>query len=309
MSQSIHISKDKVNFGYDISQDATEDFSLHCHNFYEIYFFLEGDADYLVEGHKYAPTPNSLLLFAPHVFHGIRINSSRTYRRFSLHFHPDLLTLERRAFLLSVFPSFEKQSGQNIYFENTDAFQIPTYFNAVKDCAFLDEQAQEQMLPLCIEALLGRIVCMCRQMSPSVYSPKADTISRIIWFLNQNLKEDISLDMLSERFFISKHYLNRVFRQATGTTVFDYLLHKRIIAAQQLLINGSSAQNAAEAVGFADYSSFYRSYVRILGHSPLKDRGALPPLTASIPEEQGLAALNLKSEGERIVTNAKYRST
>ncbi len=294
MNQSVKIFTDKVNFGYDISQNATEDFSLHCHNFYEVFFFLEGDADYLVEGHKYTPAPESLLLFAPHVFHGIRINTSRTYRRFSLHFHPDLLTLERRAFLLSAFPSFEKQSGQNIYFENTDPFQIRNYFEAIRDCAGLDEQTREQMLPLCIEALLGRIVCMCRQTSPAAYSPQADTISRIIWFLNQNLKEDISLDMLSERFFISKHYLNRIFRQATGTTVFDYLVHKRIIAAQQLLINGFSAQNAAEAVGFGDYSSFYRSYMRILGHSPLKDKGVLPPLTLGSPE--GLMALKLSSE-------------
>jgi len=205
--------------------------------------------------------------------------------------------LERRAFLLSVFPSFEKQSEQNIYFEDTEAFQIRAYFNAVRDCAFLDGSAQEQMLPLCIEALLGRIVCMCRRTTSSAYSPQADTISRIIWFLNQNLKEDISLDMLSERFFISKHYLNRIFRKATGTTVFDYLLHKRIIAAQQLLINGTSAQNAAAEVGFADYSSFYRSYVRILGHSPLKDKGVLPPLTANTTEGQKLAALKLKSKG------------
>lgn len=62
--------------------------------------------------------------------------------------------------------------------------------------------------------------------------------------------------------------MNKVFRKATGTTVFDYLLHKRITAAQQLLITGYSAQEAASQAGFGDYSSFYRAYTRINGHSP-----------------------------------------
>lgn len=45
--------------------------------------------------------------------------------------------------------------------------------------------------------------------------------------------------------------MNKVFRKATGTTVFDYLLHKRITAAQQLLITGYSAQEAASQAGSA----------------------------------------------------------
>jgi len=97
---------------------------------------------------------------------------------------------------------------------------------------------------------------------------------QIIWYLNRNLKEEITLDMISERFFISKHHLNKVFRKATGTTVVDYLIRKRISMAQHLLINGYSAQEAATEVGFDDYSAFYRSYVRVTGHSPAQDKGA-----------------------------------
>ncbi len=284
MDESIHINTDKVNFGYDLSRTVSSEYYLHCHNFYEAYFFLEGDVDYLVEGQKYTPSPNSLLLLSPHAFHGARVNSSRLYRRFSLHFHPDILTLERRAFLLSVFPSFEKQPGQNIYFENTERFRLSGYFEAIRDCSLQSEKMREQMLPLCIEALLGRIAFMREQESPAPYNPHTDTVTRIIWFLNQNLKEEINLDMLAERFYISKHYLNKIFRKATGTTVFDYLLHKRVITAQQLLINGASAQSAAMEVGFRDYSSFYRSYLHILGHSPLKDKGVLPSLTPQEPK-------------------------
>ena len=281
MDENMHIYTDEVNFGYDNSHTPTEDFTLHCHNFYEVYYFLEGNVDYLVEGHKYTPTPHSLLLLSPHVFHGAKIIDSRLYRRYSLHFHPDILTPERRAFLLSVFPSFEKQPGHSIYFENLEQTGLPAYFEAIKDCCRQSEKMREQMLPISIEALLSRLVRICGQKAAPDEGDLPDTISQIIWYLNGHLKEEISLDSLAEHFYISKHHLNKVFRKATGTTVFDYLLHKRVITAQQLLIKGVSAQEACIRSGFSDYSSFYRAYVRILGHSPREDRGVLPSLNAS----------------------------
>lgn len=289
--QTVRILTDTLNFRYDYSCQKHDSYSLHCHNFYEVYFFLEGDVDYLVEGQKYKPTPNSLLLLAPHVFHGVRINTDSPYRRCSMHFHPDILSPGRRAFLLSAFPSPGKNPGQKIYYEHTERFGLPVYFEALKSCAERTETTKEQQLPICVEALLSQIISMYEAESPAVQAPATDTIFRIIWYLNQHLGDEITLDEISERFFISKHHLNKVFKKATGTTVFDYLLHKRVIAAQQLLINGSSAQDAALASGFKDYSSFYRSYTRILGHSPLKDRGVLPSLSVSAP--RGLEAFSL----------------
>lgn len=279
MNPAAFIHTDKVRLGYNESEEATKDYFLHCHNFYEVYFFLDGDVDYLVEGRQYKPTPNSLLLLSPHVFHGVKINGGKTYKRFSIHFHPDILSLDRRSFLLSAFSSFEKQPGRKIYYEHADSYRIPCCLEALEDCALKNEALRDALLPVCVEALLAQIISMedACESAPSM-ARATDTVTRIIWYLNQHLKENITLDQLSELFFISKHHLNKVFRKATGTTVFDYLLHKRITAAQQLLITGCSAQEAASEAGFGDYSAFYRAYTRINGHSPLRDRGVLPSL-------------------------------
>lgn len=278
--KSIHLNTDQVSFSYSTSREAMGEYSLHCHNFYEVYLFLEGDADYLVEGKQYRPSPGSLLLLSPHCFHGVRVNSDAPYRRYSIHFHPDLLSAERRPFLLSSFPSQDRQDAE-IYFEQADRHGIVSCFEALADCAGQTEALQARLLPIYVEALLARIVSMSRTLSaPAAGTGGADTVSDILLYLNRHVGEPVTLDQLCERFYISKHHLNKVFRRATGTTVFDYLLHKRVILAQELLINGLSAQEAAVRTGFGDYSSFYRSYCRILGHSPLKDRGVLPSFSA-----------------------------
>lgn len=291
MNPNLSMDTEQVCYGYNVTENITTEYALHCHNFYEVYLFLEGDVDYLVEGEHYNPTPNSLLLLSPHLFHGVRINSCRPYRRFSIHFHPDILSLERRAFLLSSFPSAERRDLR-IYYEQVDRMDIPCYFEALEDCAAKPEPYRSQLLPICVEALLARIVSMSSQTQQSgTAAGQTGTVTEILLYLNRHLQEPFSLDKLAQRFFISKHHLNKVFRKATGTTVFDYLLHKRVTLAQQLLIGGHSAQEAALLSGFGDYSSFYRSYTRILGHSPLQDRGVLPSFSAS---GEGLASVELR---------------
>ncbi len=291
MDTQVQMNTRLISFGYKETAERTGKYDLHCHNFYELYLFLDGDVDYLVEGTQYRPTPGSLLLLSPHLFHGVKVNTDRKYRRFSLHFHPDILSLDRRALLLSVFCGPD-ESGRNLYFEGVERFGIPAFFESLEDCARRsmkdgsspDPQKEENalLLSICVEALLARIFTMSAQTGPlPAKAPSKDRVSDVILYLNRHLREPITLDQLSERFFISKHHLNKVFRQAAGTTVMDYLLHKRVTAAQQLLISGVSAQEAAARAGFGDYSSFYRSYTRILGHSPLKDRGVIPSFASS----------------------------
>lgn len=94
----------------------------------------------------------------------------------------------------------------------------------------------------------------------------------LIHYLNQHLPEKITLDKLSNLFFMSKYYMNRAFKNSTGTTIMNYLTYKRIMLAKQYLMNGDTAYEAAEKVGFADYSAFFRAYKKVLGHSPSLDK-------------------------------------
>ncbi len=258
-----------INFNYSSSNEVTGEFNIHSHSIFEVYYFIEGDVDYLVEGKQYRPTPYSLLLLSPHVFHGVRVNSEKNYRRYVLHFHPDIINLDYRSLLLSAFPSTKKYSNREVYYENTSQFKLHPFFEALSDCSKQPDEVAAKLFPIYIEALLSQLTIMCRTLQP-VENGKtiSQTISNVITYLNENLNERITLDDLSEHFYISKNYLNRAFRKATGTTVLDYLIYKRVIYAQQLLLNGYTASEAAIRSGFSDYSSFFRAYQKITGHSP-----------------------------------------
>ena len=59
----------------------TEEYALHCHETFEVYYFISGRVSYLVEGRQYTPLPESMLLLPPNVFHGVRVEGQETYER------------------------------------------------------------------------------------------------------------------------------------------------------------------------------------------------------------------------------------
>lgn len=269
-----------VSFAHNTSHKTTENFLIHTHSLYELYYFISGDADYLVDGKEYRLRPHTLILLAPNVFHGIRVHSKAVYERYSLHFDPNVLSVERRHMLLGVFP---KTGGQNIdskpcYWEHMQHSGILELFRSFEACADQEVEIQKAISPVLTEALLATLLLSVQPLSLIVPEEERGRVSHatqdIILYLNEHFTEPITLDMLSERFYISKHYLNRAFRKATGTTVMDYLIHKRVTYVQQLLINGISAVQAASLAGFNDYTSFYRAYVKRFGHAPSRDRAA-----------------------------------
>ena len=92
----------------------------------------------------------------------------------------------------------------------------------------------------------------------------------MIAYIQEHLKEEIPVDLLAEKFYISKYYLMRQFKQATGYSIHQYLNEKRIQAARQMILSGMPASRACYECGFRDYSTFARRFKEIVGTAPSK---------------------------------------
>ena len=93
-------------------------------------------------------------------------------------------------------------------------------------------------------------------------------VAPILDYIRDNLAEPLTLDQIAGRFFISKHYLCRIFKSATGFSVMEYIIYSRILRARQLLQEGVSVQQAGELSGFSDNSHFIRTFGHLTGTSP-----------------------------------------
>lgn len=256
-----------IDFGHNRNFVYHEDYSIHCHNSYEVYYFVSGDISYLVEGRHYTPTPHSILMISPNILHGVKATPPLAYERYTLHFSADIIPIENRSTLLSPFHQSATQS--DIYYQDVRDFKLHDYFENLLRCDHMPVEMRHMATTIAVESLLSQILYMSKKTkSLTPVQNTSQTITRIIAYINHNLSEKITLDDISARFFISKHHLNKVFRQATGTTLLQYVNHKKTAMANHYMMQGDSATEAALKVGFNDYSVFYRSYKKFFGHAP-----------------------------------------
>ena len=113
--------------------------------------------------------------------------------------------------------------------------------------------------------LINRISCF------SSSDCSTNPIKSVILYLNNNYDTSVTLDSLQKRFFISKYYLCREFRKATGLTVHEYIRRKRLTRVRELRSQGLRINDAALEAGFNDYSSFYRAFQKEYGMPPRMD--------------------------------------
>ena len=267
---------------HNTSHSPTDHFLIHSHAFYEIYYCTAGNLRYVYNGTEYTIQPHTAILIAQNVFHGIHVLSESEYDRYTIHFTEEVISPDRRGFLLRSMPSerdiLQKGTDPYVIF-HADSLGLLPLLSAVDRLARMDAAQADRMVPVILEGLLGQLVMHRTEM---LSAEEIDTVSvnrhdldAVLSYINRNLSSRISLEELSREVHVSKSKLNNLFHEKMNTTVMEYVTRQRISYARQLLINGFSAAQAAAASGFGDYTSFYRAYVKQTGNSPAEDKGSV----------------------------------
>ncbi len=139
------------------------------------------------------------------------------------------------------------------------------------------------------------IIQLHRQMQPCVFHSEPFNLSRMsaLWqvrkaveYLQDTVGRKFELAEVANATGLSKYYLERLFKQATGFHLHTYATYLRIDRAKQLLSETSkSLVNIALQLGFSDQSHFTNVFRRFVGITPrayrasfIQNRGKLIPV-------------------------------
>lgn len=104
---------------------------------------------------------------------------------------------------------------------------------------------------------------------PAFSSITPDRLSLVMEWMTQNLNAAHTLNELAERALMSRRTFTRRFRQATGTTVGQWLLNQRLVLAQRMLeTTDKPIELVAETAGFASPALFRRCFGQTFGVKP-----------------------------------------
>jgi len=241
----------------------------HVHDKYEIYFFREGNIRCTVEGNIYNISPDDILIASPHELHRPMVEPPCFYRRKRIMFSPSFLApfFTHEYSPLAFFDNRQRGTCNKISSGDAKSHGLPDLIEKIEDCVRDNTPSGTVMVKVYLmELLFGMSKLIVSTASGT--APSSDLVKEMLLYINNHIYEELSYEALAARFHTSPNSLHRIFVQNTGFAPGEYIQGRRIIKAKGLLLAGVPAKQAAENVGFSEYSTFYRAFVKHTGLSP-----------------------------------------
>lgn len=246
---------------------------VHQHDFYEVYFFINGNVEYSVEGHSYHLKSGDILLINPLELHQPRISAQQgDYERIVLWINKNYLS-RLCTNDISLSRCFDNTApGHSNLLKLTLSQQ--SYISSKLTELLEESTSKDYGSELASEALLTRLLVELNRLTLQKgenrhpESRPSPLIASVIEYINIHYCEKLSLTKIADEFFVSKYYLSHAFNSAVGTSVHRYIMLKRLIHAKQMLSSGIRPTTACTNCGFNDYAGFYRAFTAEYGITP-----------------------------------------
>ena len=256
---------------FHLSGAMDEPVDWHYHTFHKIILFLSGRAAYGIEGKSYPLESGDLIVVPSGCIHRPELAPGAPYERVIVYISPEFLraagapgcdlescfTQARTQFRFVLRPGAGRRS-----------------FTAALSALEQEQGGQHFGSELMARALFRQfLIGVSRGMAENrleyVSSSACDEkIVAILQYLSLHLTEELRIDDLAARFYISKYHMMRRFKEETGYTIHNYVVTKRLMLAREKIADGMPVGEACYACGFGEYSAFARAYKKQFSVSP-----------------------------------------
>ena len=180
-----------------------KDFTMHVHERCEIFYFISGEAEYLVEGSKYPLEAGSLLIMRPAESHKIKILGSKRYERIAINFAPaviDIIDPMRRL----TEPFEDRPLGRgNLYIPSElEGMNLADTLGEICSVTH-DEHGSRTKALTYLFVVLDMISSAYKKRGASEYLSPQSLSERIMLYVNMHLFENLSVPFLAKQFFMS----------------------------------------------------------------------------------------------------------
>lgn len=260
---------------FHLTDHSLEEPDYHYHDFDKVIIFIKGRISYMVEGRSYDLQPYDIVLVNQNHIHKPFIDSSVPYERIIIYISREFIeTYKTDDYDLGY--CFQRAKQETSYVlripnikNNTLLESIHKLANSFHDTDYAN-QLKQQLDILEFMIHLNRIAIK-KSSDYATTSSHNQKILDILEYINSHLSESLTIDTISDTFYISKYYMMRSFKEETGYTILDYITMKRMILAKQLIEQHIALTEIAFDCGYQSYSSFYRAYKKFYEKYPSHD--------------------------------------
>ena len=248
-----------------------EQLDWHYHTFHKLIFFLGGTSGYGIEGRSYPLEPGDVILVPQGCVHRPEAEPGAPYERVIVYISPEFLRAAGApgCDLESCFTQARMQF-RFVLRHGAGRRSFTAALSALEQEQGGQHFGSELMArALFLQFLIGVSRGMAENRLEYVSSSACDEkIVAILQYLSLHLTEELRIDDLAARFYISKYHMMRRFKEETGYTIHNYVVTKRLMLAREKIADGMPVGEACYACGFGEYSAFARAYKKQFSVSP-----------------------------------------
>jgi AraC-like DNA-binding protein len=254
---------------YNFSMD-----NKHFHDCYELYYLIEGERYYFIDKEIFHVKAGSLVLINREQIHKTSMAESSYHSRMLLQMNAGVF---RPFFLALGLPDPDDLIATHygvIDLKEEDQVKVLSIFDAIMDEIQKKKDRYELLVKLRTAELF---LIICRYCKEQIHreqvlqwkTEKHSKVQEVVQYLSEHCETDETLEKIAARFFISKSYLSRIFKEVTGFTVNEYINLVRIKKAKRLLKNSHYSITELSAIlGFESLTYFERVFKKLTGLSP-----------------------------------------
>lgn len=252
--------------------------SRHFHETYELYYLLEGQRYYFIDRQTYLVKAGDVVLIKPNQIHKTSMAGESYHNRMLLQIDGQLVDVLLKACGIGGIEEIYGEGGSILSIPESERQKIQDLFFQIQK--ELQERPRQYMagVRLKVAELLLALTRYqrrsdFRQENQASQNWKHKKVGEVADYLLSHPETNESLEELAKRFFISKSYLSRIFREVTSFTVNEYKNVSRIKKSQQLLVHSDySITEISELLGFENLTYFERVFKKYAGVTPFKYR-------------------------------------
>ena len=244
-------------------KELLHDITPHTHDCYEIEFILEGKATHIINGYSYEISTGDIYLVSPSDFHSI--HTVKGLQLINIKFTEQFVSPNLLYALISHSTNLIGKFTENDFFS----------ISAILQC-LVDQQDKMGNF----QQTFSKNLCECILIhllqsldTRHTISKSNKTIYSAALFINRNFKNVISLETLALETGYSKNYFSKLFNDAFGMGINEYITQVRLSHAKKMLISTKeSVTNVGYTSGFPSFTTFSREFKKKFGMTPSEYR-------------------------------------
>lgn len=231
------------------AEGHTSDFPFHKHDTFNITLILKNTFTTQLVSKKLAAPTGSIAITHPFEIHATPCEDQFGVSFFTFYISPDAM--------------IHLNDGKPIYFADK-TINDPQLFRQL----FALTQESFKGNELFEERLKNTLALLIRKYSQElIFTEKTTTLFQD-FLADFDLRSTFSLEQTAQQFGLNKYKFLRLFKQETGLTPTNYLLHQRIEKGKTLIKENYDLTEVAIACGFYDSSHFHRNFQKFTGITP-----------------------------------------